>query len=46
MTSGARPPADARLHEAPPGQPRADAVGGQQRVEAAARVELAAAEGT
>ena len=40
----ARPAGDAGLDEAPPGEPRADAVGGEQRVEAAAGVELAAAE--
>ena len=34
----------ARLHEAPPRQPRAEPVGGQQRVEAAPRAHLAAAE--
>ena len=41
---GREPARDAGLDEPPPRQPRADPVGGEQRVEAAAGVELAAAE--
>ena len=44
MASGSSPPVAARLHEAPPRQPRAEPVGGQQRVEAAPGAHLAAAE--
>ena len=41
---GLEPAVAARLHEPPPRQPRAEPVGGQQRVEAAPRAHLAAAE--